>query len=65
MKYVRPAGIAAERNLVLLQQGEDLIFVACRNISPRQELRVSYDPEYARERGLPVPEPFEEGNLIA
>lgn len=56
MKYVRSAGAASERNLLLTQEGDKLLFTASATINPRQELRVSYAPDYARERGLPMPE---------
>ncbi len=60
MKYVRPATTPLESNVSLTQDGDQLFFITSRNICPRQELRVSYSPQYAAERNLPVPDVLEE-----
>jgi hypothetical protein len=61
MKFVRSAETPFEQNLSLVQEEDQLFFIATRAINPRQELRVTYSPEYARERNLPVPEVLDEG----
>ena len=60
MKFVRMSSSALEQNLALVQEDDQIFFVATRAIAPRQELRVNYSPEYAAERNLPIPEVTEE-----
>ncbi len=60
MKFVRLSGSPFEQNLVLVQEGGGIFFVASRSIAPKQELRVNYSPQYADERNLPAPEALED-----
>lgn len=57
MRFVRPASRYSEQNLILTQDKDRLYFTSTRTISPRQELRVWYSPEYAKIRGLRVHQP--------
>ena len=60
MRFVRPANSPSEQNLSLAQDGDQLYFTANRTIKPRQELRVSYAPDYAKERHIEIDETAED-----
>ncbi|KAJ8668881.1 hypothetical protein QAD02_000140 [Eretmocerus hayati] len=54
MRFVRPARIYEEQNLVICQLNNGIIFLTTRNIMPNEELKAGPSFEYGKRRNLPV-----------
>ncbi|KAL1497264.1 hypothetical protein ABEB36_008258 [Hypothenemus hampei] len=52
MGFVRKAKNYEEQNLIITQEDKDLYFTSIRNILPKEELKVGYSTNYARQFNL-------------
>ncbi|CAB3362622.1 Hypothetical predicted protein [Cloeon dipterum] len=62
MKFVRPAKLYEEMNVVVVQIKDSLHFITTKAIQPKQELLVGYSEQYASSRNLSLLQPLNAEN---